>query len=239
MDVEIDRSRWLRGASETSELRNANSCHECCVGTIGRTAGIPARKLEGRKFIGSMDLGQVPRSLHEFLPAEPGLTRADDPRNDATTNKRRKKRGMQQLVCDLMYGINDDAALDDKTRERMLTSLAATIGIRLSFTGKPLPRHATPPSGEARAAQTAIAHGFKRPFGRLRVELATTIIGNNHEWEPLEKTTILLDTDDSATEAYVYDLLRAHAHEHPHAVRVTAREAESRRTVCDQYHEPA
>ena len=239
MNVEIDRSRWLRGASEASTLRNASSCHECCVGTIGRIAGIPPEKLETRSFIAGMDAAQVPRSLHEFLPSEPGLTRADDPREDTATKTGRKRRAGQKPVSDLMYSINDDAALDDATRERMLTTLAAGIGIRLTFTGDALPRHATPPSGDARARQAAISRGLETPNRPLRLELATTILGEDRQWQPFEKATIVLDTDNTATEACVYDLLRAHAQEHKRPVRVTAREARSGRTVCDRYHEPA
>ena len=239
MHVEIDRGRWLRGASDGSTLRNPASCHECCVGTIGRIAGIPAERLETRSFIAGMDAALVPRSLREFLPSEPGLTYVDDPRNENDTKKRRRGREKQTLVSDLLYSVNDDAALDDGTRERMLTALAAGIGIRLTFTGKALPRHATPPSGEGRAGQAAISRGLERAQDPVAIELATTVLGDNREWEPFEKTTVVLDTDENAAEACVYDLLRSHAREQKRPVRVTATEARSGRRICDRYHEPA
>ena len=239
MNVEIDRSRWLRGNNEGSMLRNPKSCHECCVGTIGRSAGIPAQRLESKPFIGGMDPAHVPRSLHEFIPCEPGLTRADDPREAPGTKKNRRRRRERKLVSDLMYSVNDDAALDDAAREGMLTALAASIGIRLTFTGEALPRHAVRPTGDGRTGQAAISRGHQRPHPPVRLVLATTILGEDREWEAFETATMTLDTDEETTEAYVYDLLRAHAHEQKRPVRVTAAEADSGRTVCDLYHEPA
>ena len=238
MDVVIDRGRWLRGAGDSSTLRNPLSCHECCVGTIARSAGMAVDKLESHSFIAGMNTGQVPRSLREFLPSEPGLTRADDPRESRRTQAGRRRWQKRKLVSDLMYSVNDDESLDDEARERLLTDLAASIGIRLAFTNAPLPRHATPPGKAGRAGQTAISRGHETPHEPAHVRLTTSIVGSDGQWTPLETATLTLDSDEATTEAYVYDLIRAHAHEHAQPVRVTAVDTGSGRSVCDRYHEP-
>ena len=137
-----------------------------------------------------------------------------------------------------MYSVNDDKSLDDEAREGMLTGLAARIGIRLVFTKAPLPRHATPPRQAGREGPAALARGQERPHEPALVRLRTTILDSDGQWKPLEEKTVAPDNDEATTEACVYDLIRAHAHEHAQAVRVTAIDALSGRTVWDRYHEP-
>ena len=143
--VRVDRGRWLRGATEAT-LRNPDTCHECIVGTIARAAGIPTDRIEKQCRISAMLDQPLPAVLHEF----------DKDRNDTswTEDPRAPERRFPSRY--LLYAINDDPLLGDTVRERMLTTVAAGIGIELTFTGAPLPPHAIPPTTDGRARHGAI-----------------------------------------------------------------------------------
>lgn len=225
--VRIDRNRWLRGAPDAT-LRNPDTGHECVVGTIARTAGIPVDQLDNRGRIAEIGSHPIPAVLHEF----------DRNRNDTswTADPRAPERRFPTWA--LLHRINDDPLLGDATRERMLTEVAAGIGIALTFTGTALAPHAIPPTTDGRARQAAISRGecSGRPARRLRFKM--NILTSKGAWAPLDAATLTLDTDPEAIWAYAYDLLRSHAYEHGTAVRITIRDTATSRTIADAYHEP-
>ena len=225
--VQIDRSRWLRGAVEAT-LRNPDSGHECVVGTIARAAGIPAYRIEKQCRISAMPDRPLPAVLHEF----------DKNRNDAswTDDPRAPERRFPSRY--LLYAINDDPLLGDAARERMLTAVASGIGIALTFTGTPLPPHAIPPTTDGRARQAAVSGGYRTGQRERRLQLATRLLTVDRTWRTLDETRLVLDADPETAWAYAYDLLRSSACEHDTAVRLIVRDATSGRTIADAYHEP-
>ena len=225
--VRIDRGRWLRGSADAT-LRNPNTGHECAVGTIARAAGIPADRLDRHCRISTVDYRPLPPTLREF----------DQTRNDAAWTKDPRAPERRFPAWALLHRLNDDPLLGGATRERMLTEVAAGIGIDLAFTGKALPPHAIPPTTDGRARQAAISRGD--PTGRpaRRLNLTTRILTPDRTWQPLETTRLVLDSDPESCWAYAYDLLRSHACEHNTAIRLTVRDDSTGRIVADAYHEP-
>ena len=145
---------------------------------------------------------------------------------------------MANTIMYLLYGINDDPLLGDAARERMLTAVAAGIGIELTFTGTPLPPHAVPPTTDGRAGQAALSRGERTGNPARRLQLATSVLARGGTWRALDETTLVLDADPETTWAYAYDLLRSCSCEHGAAVRLTVRNAATGRTIADAYHEP-
>ena len=225
--VRIDRGRWLRGATDAT-LRNPDTCHECIVGSIARAAGIPAERLEKHCRVSAMPGRPLPAVLREF----------DKDRNNAswTEDPRAPERRFPSRY--LLYAINDDPLLGDAARERMLTAVAAGIGIELTFTGTPLPPHAVPPTTDGRAGQAALSRGYRSGDPARRLRLATSVLTDDRTWRALDETTLVLDADPETAWAYAYDLLRSYSCEHNAAVRLTVRDTETGRTIADAYHEP-
>ena len=224
--VRIDRGRWLRGAICTT-LRNPHSGHECIVGSIARAAGIPAKRLEKNGRISAASDQRFPAALQQFDTDLHYTTWTEDPRAPE-----------RRFSCRyLLYSINDDALLGDAARERMLTAVAARIGIELSFTGTALPPHAIPPTTEGRARRAAIARGEHSSSPTRRLQLASSILTRNGSWQTLDETTVVLDADPEGSWAYAYDLLRSNACKHDTAVRLTVRDRATGRTIADAYHE--
>ena len=120
----------------------------------------------------------------------------------------------------LLYSINDDPLLGDAARERMLTAVAARIGIELTFTGRALPPHAVAPTTEGRARQAAISRGDRTDSPARPLQLATSVLTRHGDWRPLDETTLLLDSDPETAWAYAYDLLRSDACEQNAAVQI-------------------
>lgn len=227
LHVGIDRGRWLRGAPDGT-LRNCDTGHECVVGSIARTAGIRADRLEKHCRISAMRNQPLPTVLHEFYTNRNDATWTEDPR---TPERRFPSRY-------LLYAINDDPLLGDTAREQMLTEVAAGIGIKLTFTGTPLPPHAIAPTTDGRARQAAISRGERSDTPARRLQLTTSILSADRTWQRLEETRLVLDTDPESCWAYAYDLLRSHSCEQDTAVRLTVRDTASGRIVADAYHEP-
>lgn len=208
--VRIDRRRWLRGAKDAT-LRNPDSCHECIVGTIARAAGIPAERLDNQCRILALDGGHpIPAVLHEFVTHRNDTFCTEDPRAPE-----------RRYSCRyLLYSTNHDPLLGDAARERMLTAVAARIGIELTFTGRALPPHAVAPTTDGRARQAAISRGERTDSPPRRLQLATSVLTRDGDWRPLDETTLLLDSDPETAWAYAYDLLRSDACEQNAAVRI-------------------
>lgn len=227
LHVQVDRSRWLRGATDAT-LRNPDSGHECIVGTTARVAGIPIHDLDRYSRISALADRQVPAALNEFRTHRQNASCTEDPRAPE-----------RRLSCRyLLYSINDDPLLGDAARERMLTAVAARIGIRLSFTGTPLPPHAVAPTTDGRARKAAISRGHLTGTPARRLLLARSVLARDGNWEPLEETTLVLDADPETAWAYAYDLLRSDACEQEKPVRLTMRDTATGRTIADTYHEP-
>ena len=227
LHVQVDRSRWLRGATDAT-LRNPDSGHECIVGAIARAAAIPIDRIERHPRISAIPGEELPAALHEF----------DTTRNDTswTEDPRAPERRFPSRY--LLYAINDDPLLGDAARERMLTAVAAGIGIELTFTGTPLPPHAIAPTTDGRARQAAISRGHLTGKPARRLLLARSVLARDGNWKPLEETTLLLDADPETAWAYAYDLLRSDACEQEKPVRLTVRDTATGRTIADTYHEP-
>lgn len=225
--VPIDRSRWLRGTLD-STLRNPDTCHECIVGTIARTAGIPADRLEKHCRISAMPDQPLPTVLHEFDKNRTDTSWTEDPR---APERRFPSRY-------LLYAINDDPLLGDAARERMLAAVAAGVGIELTFTGTTLPPHAVPPTTDGRTGQAAISRGERTARPARRLQVARSVLSRDGAWQALDETTLVLDSDPETTWAYAYDLLRSDACEHGAAVRLTVLDAATGRIIADAYHEP-
>lgn len=225
--VRVDRGRWLRGATDAT-LRNPDTCHECIVGAIARAAGIPADRLEKHCRISAMPDQPLPTVLHEFDTNRNDTTWTEDPR---TPERRFPSRY-------LLYAINDDPLLGDTARERMLTEVAAGIGIELTFTGTPLPPHAIAPTTDGRARQAAISRGERTDRLARHLRMIRSTLTRNRDWRALGETRLVLDTDPETIWAYAYDLLRSDACEQRGAVRLTIRDAATSRTIADAYHEP-
>lgn len=225
--VRIDRRRWLRGARDAT-LRNPDSGHECIVGTIARAAGIPAERLDNQCRISALDGQPLPTVLHEFDTHRNNTSCTEDPRAPE-----------RRCSCRyLLYSINDDPLLGDAARERMLTAVAARIGIELTFTGGALPPHAVAPTTDGRARQAAISRGERTDSPARRLQLATSVLTRDGDWRPLDETILVLDSDPETAWAYAYDLLRSDACEQNGAVRITVRDTTTGRTIADAYHEP-
>lgn len=227
LHVGIDRGRWLRGAPDGT-LRNCDTGHECVVGSIARTAGIRADRLEKHCRISAMRNQPVPTVLHEFYTNRNDATWTEDPR---TPERRFPSRY-------LLYAINDDPLLGDTAREQMLTEVAAGIGIKLTFTGTPLPPHAIAPTTDGRARQAAISRGERTDRLARHLRMIRSTLTRNRDWRALGETRLVLDTDPETIWAYAYDLLRSDACEQRGAVRLTIRDAATSRTIADAYHEP-
>ncbi|MCY4121363.1 MAG: hypothetical protein OXG72_10640 [Acidobacteria bacterium] len=225
--VRIDRGRWLRGAIEAT-LRNPDTCHECIVGAIARAAGIPKERIEKHTRISRMRGEQLPAVLHEFDVNRNDTSWTEDPRNSERRFPARY----------LLYAINDDPLLGDVARERMLTPVAAGIGIELTFTGTRLPPHAIPPTTKGRARQGAVSRGYRTGHPARRLRLATSALASDGAWHGLDEATLLLDADPEAAWAYAYDVLRSYSCDHDAAVRLTVLDGKSGRTIADTYHEP-
>ncbi len=225
--VRTDRSRWVRGTTEAT-LRNPQSGHECIVGSIARAAGVPAKSLEKHCRLSATRDQSLPAVLHEFDTDFHDTSWTEDPRAPE-----------RRFSCRyLLYSINDDPLLGDAAREHMLTTVAARIGIELSFTGTALPPHAIPPTTDGRAGQAAISRGDRSDKPARCLQLARSVLTPDGGWQPLDKTTLILDSDPETTWAYAYDLLRSDACEQNAAVRLTVRDTATGRTIADAYHEP-
>lgn len=225
--VGIDRSHWLRGSPDAT-LRNPDTGHECVIGSIARSAGIPVDQLDNHGRIAAIDGHPIPGVLHEF----------DKNRNDTSLTADPRATERRSPAWALLHRINDDPLLGDAARELMLTAVADVIGIALSFTGTPLPPHAIPPTADGRAVQGAVSRGDRTGTPARRLRLATSTLAPDRTWRPLDETTLVLDADPEGCWAYAYDLLRSHACEQHTAVRLTVRDAATGRTVADAYHEP-
>ena len=227
LHVGIDRARWLRGAICTT-LRNPVSCHDCIVGIIERAAGVATEHLEKHGRLSRTRDQPLPASLREFDTDLHYTTWTEDPRAPE-----------RRFSCRyLLYSINDDPLLGDAARERMLTAVAARIGIELSFAGTALPPHAIPPTTDGRAGQAAISRGARSDKPARRLQLARSVLTRDGGWQPLDETRLVLDSDPETAWAYAYDLLRSNACEHNAAVRLTVRDTATGRTIADAYHEP-
>ena len=146
--VRVDRGRWLRGATDAT-LRNPDTCHECIVGTIARTAGIPAERLEKHCRISQWTTSRSPPSCTSSTRTAttspgpgPASARTAVPVPVPAVRHQRRPAARRHR-----------ARADAHRRRRR-------IGIELSFTGTPLPPHAIPPTTDGRARQGAISRGY-------------------------------------------------------------------------------
>ena len=112
----------------------------CCIGFACLAAGHSTEHIAGMSTITAAEQDnkfKVAPSLAPFqrsARAEPQAPHAVDPRKVERRGDLKAER-----VADLIYNCNDDAALDDATRERYLTELGRTVGIEFSFQGNALP----------------------------------------------------------------------------------------------------
>ena len=144
--VEVDRSRWLRGAGRGTDmplLRHPKTHHMCCMGFACTAAGHNAEDIDGVPTIAHLaadaPAGYVERRLRHFENSEknePSAIRAPDPRVQHPTEH-------EWPVTQLVYMVNDDETLTDAERERLLRRLGSLVGIEFVFTGEVLPRIAS------------------------------------------------------------------------------------------------
>lgn len=140
LEVRVDRSRWLRGTGRYtgSMLKQRVSGHMCCMGFACRSAGHGDDQIHDIRSVQEM-------VRRRNVVAHKSLDAFVDPDSKAKqrylhVDPRAHRPGDRiQPVAELIYGVNDDASIDDATRERHLKHLGLSAGIRFEFTGERLP----------------------------------------------------------------------------------------------------
>ena len=140
--VEVDRSRWLRGAGRGTGmplLRHPLTHHMCCMGFACAAAGHSAGDIDGVPTIAHLaadaPAGYLDRRLRHFENTpenKPSAIRAPDPRM-------RHPSTAEWPVTQIIYSVNDDETLTDAERELYLRRLGPLVGIDFTFTGEALP----------------------------------------------------------------------------------------------------
>jgi hypothetical protein len=133
MDLVIDRAKWGRGQGNGALLRDGKMC---CLGFLARECGLGAKTISGvgvpSDFSRCDDDGNgVPRKVRrhqEVWNAVLGKIKPRLPFTDA--------RAKATDVEDVLVMINDEAAMTDARRERLLTKEFAKIGVKVTFVGE-------------------------------------------------------------------------------------------------------
>ena len=230
--VRIDRSRWLRGTDQitASLLLKPQSRNMCCLGFACLAAGHSTEHIAGMSTITAAEQDnkfKVAPSLAPFqrsARAEPQAPHAVDPRKVERRGDLKAER-----VADLIYNCNDDAALDDATRERYLTELGRTVGIEFSFQG-----NALPPACGGKGFQ--LERDFKKRPGYTaqmsRLKAAT------REWVDMEPVRIYSTEGIKGLEAHAQEMATARCFKHQEAVRVRVTTMDGATTIGELYAEP-
>ena len=140
LQVEVDRSQWLRG-SEDGVLLHGKTGHMCCMGFGCLAAGHSKEEIRNETAVCDVrrkSTGQKPDvRLQDFGTGTTGDKdgpMAPDPRTVEPSDN-------LQLVTELIYKVNDDQSLGDGQREEYLRRLGKQVGIEFTFSGKRLPTH--------------------------------------------------------------------------------------------------
>jgi len=107
-EVIVKRSEWLRGDPHDSSLFSSHHEQRCCLGFWCNACGIKDEKIKdipdpAKAGNGVFDIG--------------GLT----------------KYGSNTPVCEAMMMINDNSEINDTDRERILTTLAQSLDVTMTF----------------------------------------------------------------------------------------------------------
>ena len=97
----VDRSRWIRGNSESSKLLRESDGHMCCLGFVCTQLGVPRELL---REVGG-PAGVDHHALDDFLTNGTGGSRWNSP------------------FANSAIGYNDSMAMEDSERERLLSEL--------------------------------------------------------------------------------------------------------------------
>ena len=140
LQVEVDRSQWLRG-SEDGVLLHGKTGHMCCMGFGCLAAGHSKEEIRNETAVCDVrrkSTGQKPDvRLQDFGTGRTGDKdgpMAPDPRTVEPSDN-------LHLVTELIYKVNDDQSLGDGQREEYLRRLGKQVGIEFTFSGKRLPTH--------------------------------------------------------------------------------------------------
>ena len=240
LSVEVDRSRWLRGAERTTGmpvLRHPLTHHMCCMGFACTAAGHSADDIDGVPTIAHLaadaPAGYLDRRLRHFENSpenEPSAIRAPDPRM-------RHPSTAEWPVTQIIYMVNDDETLTDAERELHLSRLGPPVGIDFVFTGGALPPVAceldVPPTSEL--FPDAPDNITPLPPARAAISLL----------DPETRTWTAQETSLFSGKYSTFDLihaahgiLREHARRHGRAARLLLT-TEDDRMLTTAYVEPA
>ena len=239
LSVEVDRSRWLRGAERTTGmpvLRHPLTHHMCCMGFACTAAGHSPDDIDGVPTIAHLAADapgkHLDRRLRHFENSpenKPSAIRAPDPRM-------RHPSTAEWPVTQIIYMVNDDETLTDAERELHLRRLGPLVGIDFAFTGEPLPPMAcelnVPPTSEL-FPETPEKDG-PLPPARAAISLLDpeTRIWTAQETSLLSGKYSTFDLIHAA-----HGILRDHAHRHGRAARLLLTTQEGR-TLTTAYVEP-
>ena len=112
----VDRKTWYRGkGAKHSRLRRAEDGMMCCLGSRAIACGLTPEQITELESPYSLNLkGLCGDQWESFLNSHHTL---------------------HSLVGLKIMNVNDDACIDDKTREYTLTALFETIGETVEFIG--------------------------------------------------------------------------------------------------------
>ena len=140
LQVEVDRSQWLRG-SEDGVLLHGKTGHMCCMGFGCLAAGHSKEEIRNETAVcdvrGKSTAEKLDIRLKDFgtgKTASKNAPMAPDPRTVELSDN-------VHLVTELIYKVNDDQSLGDGQREEYLRQLGKQVGIEFTFSGKRLPTH--------------------------------------------------------------------------------------------------
>ena len=237
--VEVDRSRWLRGAGRGTDmplLRHPKTHHMCCMSFACTAAGHNAEDIDGVPTIAPLaadaPAGYLDRRLRHFENTpenKPSAIRAPDTRM-------RHPSTAEWPVTQIIYRVNDDETLTDAERELYLRRLGPLVGIDFAFTGEALPPTAyalnVPPTSEL-FPETGEKDG-PLPPARAAISLLDP---ETRTWTAEE--TSLLSGKCSALDLIhaAHGILREHARRHGRAARLLLT-TEDGRTLTTAYVEP-
>lgn len=132
MKLEIDRSKWLRGDSDSALLRTQDR-KMCCLGFFALACGLTEDDIEncGEPH---QPFEENPRlQVHEVMAKVIEVETEERESNDGSISEVHTY--SETNLSSRLMRVNDDIELLETTREQQITELFAMVGVEVSFVG--------------------------------------------------------------------------------------------------------
>lgn len=126
----VDRKTWYRGKSGDSSCLLNNAGNRCCLGFYASACGVEDKQMRNLLSPGSLvELAKTGSTYDKF---DRSVSRDV---NEWKTKLTRSSSVDNSETCMKMMQVNDEEKITEEVREKKLTALFASIGIKIKFVG--------------------------------------------------------------------------------------------------------